>query len=396
MLRNSPVHNMYYMYLNPEHEHRPAAKSNHIGKVRVLIEFIVSGPCSFIHLTFIAFYPVFIGTKPVAMEWRQRHLILLTSACIFAIVTAFFVYPFHRPGESPRYETSSGKAFKASKQNVWAELTESEAAGIYEFIFEELAYLNLTKRPKSNFDNFIFTVETLRPNKTDAVSYIYEDSDVPERWARVAVSQNFDEEPYMVYYMAGPLPISKETQVLPLSYVFNNGHNYVRNPVQDFYAIMDFGISLAKNLSDITEDLLGASVNPDNLDDPNGLLCWPRGSRIERGGLSLWFQMFKPGAGSGARTLLPQGIYCKVDATSSDINDWTAGQIYYNGVLYESEDRLRAALRSGTLVRAPHNMDGSWTDTEDFDSEPPGRELPPPVSIQPYGPRYKLDKGFVE
>jgi primary-amine oxidase len=155
---------------------------------------------------------------------------------------------------------------------------------------------------------------------------------------------------------------------------------------------MDFGLSIAKNLSDITEDLLGASVNLDRPDDPHGLLCWPRGSRVERGGLSLWFQMFKPGVGSGAKTLLPQGIYAKVDATSTNINDWTAGELYYNGVLYDSENDLRAVLQSGDLARTPRNMDGSWTDTEDFDAEPPGRELPPPVSVQPHGARYRLDR----
>ena len=326
------------------------------------------------------------------MEFRKQHLLILSSACFFAAVITFFAYPFQGLIETPRYETGSRKAFTAPKHNVWAELTEGEANDVYDFVFEELAHLNLTKRPKNNFDNFIFTVETLRPNKSDATPYLYDGADIPERWAKVAVSQNFDNEPYMVYYMTGPLPISKDTEVLPLSYVFNNGRNYVRNPVQDFFAIMDFGLSIAQNLSDVTEELLGASVNPADHQDPNGLLCWPRGSRVERGGLSLWFQMFKPGMGSGARTLLPQGIYARVDATSSDLNDWTAGQIYYNGVLYDDEHDLRSALRNGNLVRTPRNMDGSWTDTENFESAPEGRELPPPVSIQPYGPRYRLDR----
>lgn len=326
------------------------------------------------------------------MELRQQRLLLLTSACLFAVIVAFFVYPLHGPIESPNYRSKSKEAFVAPKQNVWAELSENEAKDVYDFVFEELAHLNLTKRPKSNFDNFIFTAETLRPNKTDAAPYLYNDADIPERWAKVAVSQNFDNEPYMVYYMAGPLPITKETHILPLSYVFNNGRNYVRNPVQDFYAIMEFGLSIAHNLSDITEELLGARVNLDDHTDPNGLLCWPRGSRVERGGLSLWFQMFKPGMSSGARTLLPQGIYAKVNAASTDINDWTAGQIYYNGVLYDNEHEFRTALQNGKVLRTPRNMDGSWTDTEDFDSEPAGRELPPPVSVQPYGPRYRLDR----
>ena len=192
--------------------------------------------------------------------------------------------------------------------------------------------------------------------------------------------------------MVGPLPVSTQTQILPLEYVFNSGRNYIKNPIQDFFAIMEYGTSIAQNMSDITEELLGATANPDNSNDPHGLLCWPRGSRIERGGMSMWFQIFRPGVGSGARTLLPQGIYAKIDARSSDIEDWTTGELYYNGVIYEGIEDFRAALDDPDFLRTPANDDGSWTDTEVFESQPPGREMPPPVSVQPYGPRYRFDR----
>ena len=331
-----------------------------------------------------------LGHSPFTMESRRRPLIILSTACFFAILTAVLIYPLRRSTSDPSYQLWT-QGFQAPKSNVWAELTESEANDVYNFLFDELADLNLTKHPKSSRDNFIFIVETLRPNKTDAVSYLHDAGPAPERWAKAAVSQNFDDEPYMVYY-AIPLPISSESRAYPLEYIFNSGRNYVRNPVQDFYAIMDFGLSIAKNLSDITQELLGATVNIDNPNDPDGLRCWPRGSRVERGGLSLWFQVFRPGLSSGSRTLLPQGIYAKVDATSTNVSDWTIGQLYYNGVLYDTEDDFRAALDDPDFVRTPRNLDGSWSDTEDFDSNPPGRELPPPVSVQPYGPRYRLDR----
>ena len=51
--------------------------------------------------------------------------------------------------------------------------------------------------------------------------------------------------------------------------------------------ISDFGLSLATNVSDITQELLGATTNLDDPEDPNGLQCWPRGSRVERGGMVL-------------------------------------------------------------------------------------------------------------
>ena len=99
--------------------------------------------------------------------------------------------------------------------------------------------------------------------------------------------------------------------------------------------------------------------------------------------------MFKQ---SGARTLLPQGIYVRIDTTSSDTDDWSASEYYYNGILYDNVDDFRSAVADPDFFSTPANFDGSWTNTEDFESIPPGRELPPPVSVQPYGPRYKLDR----
>lgn len=91
----------------------------------------------------------------------------------------------------------------------------------------------------------------------------------------------------MVYYMCGPPPISSETRVLPLDYVLNSGLNYVRNPILDFFSLFNFGLEMALNISDITQDLLGATASRENPDDPNGLLAWPRGLRLETGGLIL-------------------------------------------------------------------------------------------------------------
>lgn len=326
------------------------------------------------------------------MEFRRRPLLVLTSLCLFAVLTAFLVYPLRTKTGHPNFQPEQKHSFRAHHDNVWSELTEGEVNEVYDFIYENLAHLNLTKQPRSSKDNFVFIVERLRPNKTDAVSYLYEDAPAPERWAKAAIAQTLESGPYMVYYQIGPLPVSTDTRVLPLKYIFNSGRNYVENPIQDFFAIFDWGLRVAENISDITQELLGATANRENPDDPHGLLCWPRGSRVERGGMSLWFQIYRPGTGSGGRTLLPQGIYAKVDATSPNVENWTVGQYYYNGVLYEDAVDFRSAMQQPNFARTPPNVDGSWTDTEDFESEPAGRELPPPVSVQPYGPRYKLDR----
>ena len=273
----------------------------------------------------------------LAMDLKSKPSLLLLSGCIIAIVTTLYLFPSTSGSLNDGYKIQK-KHFTAPKSNVWAELSVAEYHETYNFIFEELSDLNLTQHPKSNGDNFHLSARKhydptrLMPSPISTMTWDGRSDGRRQQSLRTLMGI-----PHMVYYSVGPLPADPETQILPLTYVFNSGGNSIPNPVQDFFAIMEFGMSLAENVSDITQSLLGAVVNRNDPSDPQGLRCWPRGSRIERGGMSLWFTMFRAGVGSGARTILPQGIYIKVDATSSRTEDWSAGEFYYNGVLYEDE-----------------------------------------------------------
>lgn len=327
------------------------------------------------------------------MQPRQRILILASSIVIFATLVAF--YTFSSPSASTLISvpiSTSKESFQAPRSNVWADLTEDEADSVYTLVRDEFADLNLTKAPRSARENSISFIETLKPNKTDVLPYIEGASVPPPRWARVALSQVVDGEALLVYYMVGPLPVSSKTEILPLTYTYNSGRNYVRNPIADFASLQDFSLGLAENASDITQELLGATANRAKPNDPEGLLSIPRPVRIADGALVQWIQLYRPGMKSNARSILPQGIYIKVNTTSTAIEEWSVGEWFYNGVLYESGDELRTALRKPGFLKTPPNLDGPWTDTEDFDSAPAGRELPPPVVVQPNGPRYGLDR----
>jgi primary-amine oxidase len=108
-------------------------------------------------------------------------------------------------------------------------------------------------------------------------------------------------------------------------------------------------------------------------------------------------------------SLLPQGLYIKVgellpqlfsstlthrisEGRAVDPLLWRVSQWYYNGILYTSTSMLRDAMDSPGFEICPHNRDGNWTDTEDLTDGDPGRRLPPPVMIQPQGPRFAIDK----
>ena len=324
------------------------------------------------------------------MELRSRYPVAVSSLLFFVAVIS--LYSFFTAGHNTalRYEEQTRKRpFSAPKQNIWTELTASEADDIYAFAYSELSHLNLTKHAKSAKENSIYTVEELRPNKTDALVYL-DGGEAPERWAKMVLAEVIEGEPYLVYYAVGPLPVTSKSQVLPLTYPFNAGRNKVPMPVMDFAAINQYGMILGESISDITQELLNATTNFEHPEE--GLISFPRTTRVDAEGLVLWFQYFKASVGSGGRTLLPQGLYAKVDATSSNTTDWVVREFFYNGVVYDNVEDFRAAVFSPGFKKTPPNMDGSWTDTEDFESAPAGRELPPPVSVQPYGARYKLDK----
>lgn len=83
--------------------------------------------------------------------------------------------------------------------------------------------------------------------------------------------------------------------------------------------------------------------------------------------------------------------YLFPETATRDAANWKISQWYYNGLVYESASELREALKRPGFLLNPLNLNGPWTDTEDFGEGPPGRELPPPTMIQPSGPRFKID-----
>lgn len=291
---------------------------------------------------------------------------------------------------------TSSTRFHAPKPNIWADIKSHEADEVYNFLSKKWVDLNITKTPKTASDNFIVGLEMLQPNKSQSLLYLFEEQPRPERWVKVLLAHNTDDIPQLSYYVVGPLPVSEETKVEPLKYPFTSGRNSVRNLRADIISVVDFALDLGGNISDITTELLGASVNRNNhLGDPNGLQALPQLTRLQDDSVIAWIQFFRPGMGSASRTLLPQGLYARVDIRKdSGPGQWEVDLWFYNGQLFENEDHLRSAMKdpNSGFLKTPANLDGPWTDTEDFDSHPDGRELPPPVSIQPLGPRYKLDK----
>ncbi|EXJ94952.1 hypothetical protein A1O1_00070 [Capronia coronata CBS 617.96] len=302
----------------------------------------------------------------------------------------------------------------------------------------------------------IHLIELLRPNKSDVVNYLDSNGPLPERWARVSNLEYNDStnEVFIAEYMVGPLPAvsvssvegrgrernsqdEKDTdaidhhnsytkpqpQIHPLTYCYNSGRNRVQTPLAGSFALLEWALSIGENASDITQDLLGAATNRDDPSDPAALVMGSRPALIEAGRMVHWLEFFSAGIASDSRSLLPQGLYVKVETPTPDPTTWMTKQWFYNGVLYDNDTALRDAMAEPGFVRLERNLDGEWTDTEEFDTDADAdtnteefdtdsdtdadaefskfksdpsrsrsRSSLPPISIQPYGPRYHLDR----
>lgn len=161
-------------------------------------------------------------------------------------------------------------------------------------------------------------MEVLQPNKTEVPPFLDDTSPAPQRWARVAIIQGGFVHARYANYMVGPLPVDGKTRILPLEYCYNSGRNSIKIPLMSLVTLGDRGQLAAVNISDITEDLLGARLDG-GLDETNpdgiGLSLGGRPARIEDGSMTMWMQIYRLGTITRPDTLflLPQGLYFKLN-----------------------------------------------------------------------------------
>ncbi|KIW16195.1 hypothetical protein PV08_06246 [Exophiala spinifera] len=325
-------------------------------------------------------------------SWKPLSVFISTLIIFTSVAYLLFlstpIVPIRQQQHLSSFD-SYQKPFRAPAVNPFTEIDDHEASDIYTFL-QVSSNLSIAQDARGRSVNYL--IELLRPNKSDVVNYLDHSGPVPERWARVSNLEFRKDDAYIVDYMVGPLPPSNDTQILPLIYPHNSGRNYVQSPVSDVFALLDWALGIGENASDITQELLGATTNRHDPSDPDALVVGSRPALIENGSMVYWLEFFGSGIESDSRSLLPQGLYVKLDTPTANPSTWMTGEWYYNGVLYDNDTVLRDAIKSSDFVKIKLNHDGPWTDTEDFITSFPERDMPPPLSIQPYGPRYHLDR----
>lgn len=278
------------------------------------------------------------------------------------------------------------------RQNIWADLTDVEAIKVLKYVYSASLELKLTAAINALlWDNFVHGIEVVHPNKEDALNFMAGISEhPPPRYARIAIHHGTSQEVYWDEYLLGPLPVSNETKIKPVEYRHRADLEHARNLVPDAASFKEWPYSIAQEVSDITQDLLQATINADGESNPDGLELTFRDPWVKDGHILRWCSFQRAGTRFGAGTLLPQGLYVKLDTTGRDPAKWKVLNWFYNGMLYNSTDEFRDAWRSPGFRKAPINRDGDWTMIEEPTSDVSSRDHPAPLMVHPGGARYQL------
>ena len=108
--------------------------------------------------------------------------------------------------------------------NLWASLTVAETSAIYTWLEAPERNLNLTRSKSSILtDNVVYGIETYYPPKSEALAYLENSaaSPPPEKFARVTIHHGGVQEPVIVDYLVGPLPVGPRTAIRPLKEIYH-------------------------------------------------------------------------------------------------------------------------------------------------------------------------------
>ncbi|KZV72277.1 copper amine oxidase [Peniophora sp. CONT] len=293
----------------------------------------------------------------------------------------------------------------APKSNVWAQLTDDEAADIVKYLHKQTE-LNLTASSDAGtWDNAITVVDILRPNKTGVLAYLDGEGSAPDRYGRAVIYFGATEQPWVQEFQVGPLPISHNSSYFSLDWASTKGAAVQRNFDADEDLSYDFMVNVSISVQDIIQDLLNGTVTGSDDDDfdiwgidplwhptPDTTVHW----------VTYWAFPSGDNAIFDGETLLPQGLFFEMNSTGRDPSQWSVIGWLWANTYYNSTEAFRAAWEAGELPKLEANLQGSWIGTDYQGPDTPlganssmfRDKVPPPVTVPVGGEeglRYKVD-----
>ncbi|QRV88148.1 primary-amine oxidase [Ceratobasidium sp. AG-Ba] len=287
----------------------------------------------------------------------------------------------------------------APKTNIWAPLSLADTKKVEDWLYKQKP-LNLTRIENATMrrvsDNTLWLIESIMPNKTDALDYLDKKGGTPTRFARAVLYSGGLSTPLVQEYMVGPLPISSATAYTPYSYVYQNSTGGIGgsgvfpfnarymiraeaealdNPTTKFDIPTELIISFMKPLARITQDLIGGSYT--GSDDDKITYSWQGPTSFDGNWRRFW--IFFTGVGNGAQYLIPTGFFAK---------------IVYNNQVFTSTGAFVEAYNSGNLQRGvkPDLKNQDWSTRKKMGKARALDDRAAPRSVLFEGSRIKADK----
>ncbi|OAX80178.1 hypothetical protein ACJ72_05496 [Emergomyces africanus] len=287
---------------------------------------------------------------------------------------------------------------KAPKSNVWAGISAEDNLAVWKHLHDPATGLNLTSPDNATItDNYVFWIDALPTNKSAVLAYIDGDRPPPPKYARVIIFEGGRDDPRSQEYMVGPLPVSSDTTVKPLDYIYNGG----------------MGGSVPFNARTF-DDIRGKAVEPLIVSVMSSIA--PMTSALFQGGMyygeddnrtTLTTTYTDPVSFDGKQAFLnimfrfptnpfmtPVDFFLLIDWTGTDPSTYFVKGFVTKERFFPTVEELTLAFEAGELTQEfDQTRDGSWA-LLDRKTEMGNRELDmkfPATLLELGGKRYKLD-----
>ncbi|KAH7394285.1 putative copper amine oxidase [Pyrenochaeta sp. MPI-SDFR-AT-0127] len=272
----------------------------------------------------------------------------------------------------------------APHKNIWISLTDQEASSVIQLLQNNNTGFNLTGPNERG--NSITLIELLPPNKTSALPYISGKGPEPLRYARARLTIRSVAEPYVQDFMVGPLPVSNQTTIQPLDFLYNKGQGKIRMYDAESEQTNAWDKAIGESVAGVTKALWNATlndtltlqaINPYWLDDDR-VIVWKGFSNT-------------PTSDFDTGTLLPLGLYVGSDVTGRDSTKWKVTGWLYNNKFYSTTQKFVDAANSPGFEKLGANVDGPWAQTDKRGDALPYDSQPPPALVQSGNRRFSVN-----
>lgn len=279
--------------------------------------------------------------------------------------------------------------------SMFADLTTVEMKAVRAYL-HGIPDMKLTNaRDGTLKKNSILLIELHVPKKVEALRALDNGQAKPPREARVVVQFGNQTKPNITEYIVSPMPYPNSHRVnhfktgKPISF-----DSRPKTNVEDAHIYNFLQRAFAKANNFLLETTGGFSFTNCSKWCLTFIDVAPRG--LGPGERRTWIMLHKSVDGF---FLHPVGVEVLINHQDLDPNKWTVEKVWYNQMYFNGVDHLVEKYESGELeiVKLPnHNTDDLFSTYMPRGQSNTPTNIYGPKLVEPQGPRYRVDRNFVE